>query len=465
MTQSASQKKAPRPKRNHSITDTFVKEVKRPTRQQRATWYWDRKLTGFGLKVYYTGKKVYGVRFILKGGKSRWCAIGEDGNPWNAGTARSKAKQMLQNVLDGLAPDHAKVEKEEVFASLADLYGDYTDHLDNMVAKGAMSERTVKKYKRQWEQNLRASDKSALVSSLSMEFFDALHTWITDNPIKKGLKKRPIEANRTLDMLSAMLAWVMERPLKQRRGLTENWVAKVTQNVENDERGVWLSEEDQTILFDFLLDPANRYQNWYEQEQAARRLARRKKTRRPERRRPRHVLTETMADALLVLFTTGLRSKEVMCLRWDEVDGNRQTATLQQNKQGPGPTERIQHKRIFLPAEVMEILAKRPREGPWVFPSNGRGLRSGSGHIVNLQDCWERVRKHLNLPNIRLHDFRHTVACELASHPNGTVKNIQQAMGWATAQTALRYLHARQKALDAMVQETASTRFERARKI
>jgi len=102
----------PRTKKNYSITPTFVENAKRPSQSQKAFWYWDKKLTGFGLKVYYTGRKVYGIRFILKGGKSRWIEIGPDGDPWNAKTARDEATLIAQNVMNGRTPMAHKVERE-----------------------------------------------------------------------------------------------------------------------------------------------------------------------------------------------------------------------------------------------------------------------------------------------------------------------------------------------------------------
>ncbi len=454
---------APRTKKNYSITPTFVENAKRPSQSQKAFWYWDKKLTGFGLKVYYTGRKVYGIRFILKGGKSRWIEIGPDGDPWNAKTARDEATLIAQNVMNGRTPMAHKVEREVVFATLRDLFNAYATHLDEMVGKGALAARTVAKYKRQWEMNVPEEYKVKHITELDVEVFDRLHTLITNPPVPVRKARRPVEANRTLDMLSAMLEWVLSLPERRRLGLKENAVRKVTQNVESDDRGIWLSDEDQAKLFEFLLNPQHRYNTWWDEERRARRIARARKIKRPERRRPCYVLIDTMVDALLVLFMTGLRAAEVMSLPWEAINDTRQTAKVQQNKQGAGPTEQIQHKRIYLPDEVLEILAKLPKEGPWVFPSAGRSKKSSSGHIANLQDAWDRVRTHLNLPKVRLHDFRHTVACELSSHPDGTVKNLQGAMGWATAQTALRYLHARQKHLDRMVQETASSRIQRLR--
>ena len=50
-----------------SITDSFALRVTRPTKAQKATFYFDKKSTGFGLKVYYNGTKVYGVRIATAG--------------------------------------------------------------------------------------------------------------------------------------------------------------------------------------------------------------------------------------------------------------------------------------------------------------------------------------------------------------------------------------------------------------
>jgi len=71
-----------------------------------------------------------------------------------------------------------------------------------------------------------------------------------------------------------------------------------------------------------------------------------------------------MVDALLVLFMTGLWADEVMSLPWEAIYDTRQAAKVQQNKQRAGPTEQVQHKRIYLPDEVLEILVESPRSLP-----------------------------------------------------------------------------------------------------
>ena len=94
-----------------SITDTFALRIACPTKDKKATFYFDKKSTGFGLKVYYSGAKVYGVRIAMTGNAARWLTIGPHGDPWNADSAREEARIIKLNVENALDPFAHKAPK------------------------------------------------------------------------------------------------------------------------------------------------------------------------------------------------------------------------------------------------------------------------------------------------------------------------------------------------------------------
>jgi integrase len=323
------------------------------------------------------------------------------------------------------------------------------------------------KYKRQWAQNVPKLLKNKYVSELDVTDFQGVHRKITKSALRKKRtgkkdpskrihskksaqvakkpapkKGRPIEANRTLNMLSSMLGWVMDLPQKKRMGLTENHALAVIKNPERTDRGVQLKDAEQLRLIQFLNDPTNRRSFWWEAERKARRTAKALRQKREEIRQPAHVLEDMLADALLICFLTGLRSWEVKAMRWDGISEEGDMLKTPVTKQGARKTTRLLYKDTFLTDDALEVLGRQPRDSEWVFPSRGRSKKSTSGHITNLQDAWERVRSHLGLPIVRIHDLRHTMACELARPGGLGVKDLQAAMGWESSQTALRYLHA-----------------------
>lgn len=454
------------PKQRYAIGDTFLdRNVELPSREEKARFYFDDQIRGFGVKVYATGTIVFGVRFNLPRGRMRWIAIGTYKDDYKTKGAREEAMVIKQNVGKGLPPLAHRVKPELALARLQDLAEHWFKELDELVLSRNMAEKTVKKYKRQWIQNVPKSLKIKYVSELDVTDFQKVLRMITkSNARKKPSKKRdpnkrihskkqpkvakpaakkkgrPIEANRTLDMLSSMLGWVMGLPGNKRMGLTENHVLKVIMNPERSDRGVQLKDAEQIRLIQFLNDPMNRKSVWWDQERKARRIAKAQRQKREEVRQPTYVLEDMMADALLLCFLTGLRSWEVKAMRWDGIEGGDILKTPI-TKQGARKTTRLLYKDTFLTDDALEVLNRQPRLSEWVFPSHGRGKASASGHISNLQDAWERVRSHLELPAVRIHDLRHTMACELARPGGLGVKDLQAAMGWESSQTALRYLH------------------------
>ena len=43
--------------------------------------------------------------------------------------------------------------------------------------------------------------------------------------------------------------------------------------------------------------------------------------------------------------------------------------------------------------------------GEWVFPS----AESKTGHLASPKHAWERIRKAAYVPDVRVHDLRHTL--------------------------------------------------------
>ncbi len=244
-------------------------------------------------------------------------------------------------------------------------------------------------------------------------------------------------------------------------GLKENFCTPVKRNKQPKSIGIWMEDAQQARLIAFLSDPKNRHDHWWEEERRARREAKRHGISREELWQPPYLLSDQMAHALTLLFISGLRSWEVMALRWDTIHARSQTISVLQTKLGANPGVVGETKRIYISEEVQAVLDQIPEVSEWVFPTTGTWKKSKSGHMENMQDSWERVREHLSLPKIRLHDYRHTAASEAGDHPAVSVKDLQAAFGWKTEQTANRYLHSREKARDLRMQDVTTQRMNR----
>ena len=146
---------------------------------------------------------------------------------------------------------------------------------------------------------------------------------------------------------------------------------------------------------------------------------------------PRHVAI------IRLLLLTGCRKGEIMTLRWS--DYRQGHLFLRDSKTGP--------RTIWLSQPARKILDALERIGPWVFPAP-QGAGPGSG--MWLDPFWYKIRAEAGLPDVRLHDLRHTYA-SLALRKGETVLAIARLLGHRRPETTLKYTHP----ADAMVMDAA----------
>lgn len=133
--------------------------------------------------------------------------------------------------------------------------------------------------------------------------------------------------------------------------------------------------------------------------------------------------------AIRLLILTGARLSEVLTLRWDSVDFERATIWLKDSKTGAKP--------IFLSTGTVELLRAIPRDGenPYVIPG-----RKADTCLVNLEKPWRAIRKEAGLPDVRLHDLRHTFASYGVASGLG-LPVIGMLLGHKNSATTQRYAH------------------------
>ncbi len=131
-----------------------------------------------------------------------------------------------------------------------------------------------------------------------------------------------------------------------------------------------------------------------------------------------------------LLLTTGLRLRELSNRRWSEIDLDNGTLTI------PKPKASKKPRHVTLSQVAIDTLRAMPRRSEWVFPNS-----LGSGPFVSPQKHWERMRKDLGLSDVRVHDFRHTVA-SYAMHEGGlSQREVMELLGHRQMATTERYLN------------------------
>ena len=141
-----------------------------------------------------------------------------------------------------------------------------------------------------------------------------------------------------------------------------------------------------------------------------------------------HETIAPSAVAVVRLLTlTGCRQGEIRTLRWpDYREGH---LFLRDSKTGP--------RTVWLSSAARAVLDRLPRTAEWTFPApTGRGPMP----TETLYRCWRYVRKAANLPDVRLHDLRHSYASFALRHGE-TVPTIGRLLGHRDPTTSLRYTH------------------------
>jgi integrase-like protein len=105
------------------------------------------------------------------------------------------------------------------------------------------------------------------------------------------------------------------------------------------------------------------------------------------------------AAAIRLLALTGARLHEVLDARWAEVDVGRNILFLRGSKTGAKP--------LYLSAAAQAVLADLPRleHNEHLIPGAHHGKPKS-----NLVGPWSIIRKAAGLPDVRLHDLRHSYA-------------------------------------------------------
>lgn len=133
--------------------------------------------------------------------------------------------------------------------------------------------------------------------------------------------------------------------------------------------------------------------------------------------------------AIRLLLLTGARRNEILTLRWEHVDLDNGLLKLPDSKTGP--------KSVPLGPAAVALLAALPRveANPYVAP----GRRSGD-RFKGLHRPWARIRERAGLPDLRLHDIRHSfVAVGIAANLGLPV--LGSILGHKHPATTARYAH------------------------
>ncbi len=136
----------------------------------------------------------------------------------------------------------------------------------------------------------------------------------------------------------------------------------------------------------------------------------------------------TVATIRLLLLT-GCRLGEILNLKWEHVDFEQSCLRLPDSKTGA--------KVVYLAAPAVEVLSNIPRieKNPYVITGGTK-----EGNLAPPQKAWRKIREKAELPDVRLHDLRHSYASVGASG-GLSLPMIGALLGHSQSQTTERYAH------------------------
>ncbi len=377
---------------------------------KRDAFLWDTDLTGFGLKVTPAGNRIYVLQYRF-GRRLRRYTIGKHGAPWTPEEARREAARLLGLVAAGTDPTDVKAETRRALTitELCDLYlaeGCTTKRPSTLVTDRRNIERHIKPLLgRKGVRDVKGADIERFQRDVAGGKTAAdLRTKPRGRAIVAGGKGAAL---RTLAVLGAIFTFAVKRGLRP-----DNPVRGVARfKGQKKERFLTTSELAQ------LGDALNAAE--------------------------REGFNPVAIAAIRLLVMTGARKAEILTLRWKWVDFERSCLRLPDSKTGA--------KVVPLGAPALELLASLPRveNNPYILP----GKKAG-GHFVGLQKAWARLRERAGLPDVRVHDLRHSFA-SVAVAGGESLYLIGKVLGHRQARTTEAYAHLQDDPVRAVADRTA----------
>jgi integrase len=136
------------------------------------------------------------------------------------------------------------------------------------------------------------------------------------------------------------------------------------------------------------------------------------------------------AKAIMLLLLTGARRNEITHAKWENLDPEKRTLLVPLSKSG-------KPRLIALNSAAVDILQSMPRnaDSPYIFPAPTTGRPSPSLHFP-----WTRIRVRAGLPDLRLHDLRHSFASFLVNK-GVSLYVVQGLLGHSHSRYTQRYAH------------------------
>ena len=379
------------------LTERVVKAAEIGTRKYVI---FDEDCAGFGLCVFESGRKTF-ILIYRAAGRQRRMTIGTWPS-WSVTAARDEAKRLKRDIDRGEDPmdDRTNARHAPIMKDLIDRFID--EHLPKLEATNAKDQISMLN-------GLVLPDwRTRKVADITPTDVDRLLTKVAEgrprpsktvpkakrkSPLKPA-KPTPVRANRLGEVLRKMFSLAVTWKMR-----TDNPATSFRKRPETARERFLSFDEIQRLADALCADPDQR-----------------------------------AAGIIRLCMLTGARCGEARTATFDQFNLDLAIWT----KQAAYTKQRRVH-RVPISHEAVALIRLRrdavPNGCPFLFPGDVPGQP-----VVDLKRFWERMRVQADIPDVRIHDLRHTFASLLVSG-GASLEMIGRLLGHTQIGTTQRYAH------------------------
>jgi integrase len=368
---------------------------------------YDSKLAGFGCRVMPTGAKSWVVEYRPAGGGRRTAkrriTLGKI-TTVPADAARRKAGEILARARLG-EDVAAEIKARRQALTVRELVDRFMAEEIRPTRKPRTAAHYAMLFRRHVLPELGAMRAVDVIRSDVAKLHRAIGT------------ETPVTANRVVTLISGLYSWGE----KAGEVPEELQPAKRITRYREEGRERYLSIEELGRLGHALREAETVGIPWQVDE------GRPTTKHAPKVENRRYVMSPHAVAAIRLLLFTGCRLREILHLKWEEVDFDRGMLFLPDSKTGRRP--------VMLSAVALRLLQNIPRIGAYVII----GDRPDTPRH-DLQRPWAMIAQRAGLQGVRLHDLRHSFAATGAGGGIGLLM-IGNLLGHRNLETTRRYAH------------------------
>ena len=372
----------------------FVRQALCPEGKKKIDYYSDT-ITGFILEVRCTGGKSYSLRYRDDRGHLRQHKIG-DATAISFDKARVAAEKLRSRVVLGENPAQLRKVKRLVPTVAEFAHERYLPY--------------VKGYKKSWD-----SDVSYLRNHVLPKFGTQHLDQLTQQSVIAFHHRMHADgyALATCNRMLVLLRYMFNLAKRwQIPGAENNPTLGIPMFEANNARERFLTAEETQRLREALKDSDN----------------------------------SQLQYIVPLLLLTGVRKRELLDARWENLNLDRRTWLIPLCKTGKA-------RHVPLSSAAIIIFQQLPRWSmcPYVIP-NPKTQKP----YVSIYCSWNTARIRAGLSDVRVHDLRHTTASNMVNSGR-SIYEVAKVLGHTQLKTSQRYAHLSQETLLAAVDAAAET--------